>query len=152
MLKGSSRDLVINIKLILNRHLFLVSSANLLPSPSTRRILFPLHVSDFVPCHIERRRGVSPLRSSADRLESRAPLRSLRVPMDTTVDLLHPALHEACRLRGSQARTCLQGLFVHRGHHRLTQSRLPGHASGACGRGDGDGPNGNTPNGGSLAH
>ena len=41
---------------------------------------------------------------------------------------------------------------IHNQSPHAPQSRLPGHASGARHRGDGDGPNGNSPNGGSLVH
>jgi hypothetical protein len=47
-----------------------------------------LNLSDFVARQISRRCGVSPHRYRADRLQRRAPLRCLLVPIDTTFDLL----------------------------------------------------------------
>ena len=52
-----------------------------------------LNLSDFVARQIERRRGVSPRRYRADRLQRRAPFRCLLVPIDTSFDLLQTAIN-----------------------------------------------------------
>src|SRR2546421_3369824 len=67
-----------------------------------------LNVSDFVACEIEQRRGVSPLRDRADRLQSRAPLRCLLVPMDPTstfyklLSIERQPLHRSVCIRGGR--------------------------------------------------
>jgi hypothetical protein len=50
-----------------------------------------LNLSDFVGRKIWRRRGVSPLRGKAHRLQRREPLRDLAVPMATICSLLQTA-------------------------------------------------------------
>ena len=52
-----------------------------------------LNLSHFVARKIWRRRGVSPLRCRAHRLQIQEPLRGLLVPMDTTFDLLQTAIN-----------------------------------------------------------
>src|SRR5262245_11999786 len=56
----------------------------------------PFHY--FVARQIERRRSVSPLRDRADRLQRRAPLRCLLVPIDITCDRLQTARNGAKRI------------------------------------------------------
>jgi hypothetical protein len=52
-----------------------------------------LNLSPFVARKIWRRRGVSPLRCRAYRLQRREPLRGLLVPMDTIFDLRQTAIN-----------------------------------------------------------
>jgi len=52
-----------------------------------------LNLSRFVARQIWRRRGISPLRGRAHRLQRRELLRGLFVPMDTTCDLLQTAIN-----------------------------------------------------------
>src|SRR6266446_6043921 len=47
---------------------------------------------------IWRKRGVSPRRGRAHRLQRREPLQCLLVPLDTTFDLLHTAINGAARV------------------------------------------------------
>lgn len=53
----------------------------------------PLNLSHFVARKIWWKRGVSPRRCRAHRLQRREPLRCLLVPMDTTFDLLQTAIN-----------------------------------------------------------
>ena len=62
------------------------------PTGNPPRVLcMSLNFSDVVARQIERRRSVSPHRCPTERLQRRAPLRSLLVPIHPTCNLLHTA-------------------------------------------------------------
>ena len=56
-------------------------------------VAISLNLSDFVARHISQRRGVSPHRYRAHRLQRRESLRGLLVPLDTIFDLLQTAIN-----------------------------------------------------------
>lgn len=74
---------------------------------SSLRIIETLNVAHFVARQMWLRRGVSPRRGKAHRLQRRAALRGLLVPIDTTFDLLHTARNCAHRIALAMALTPL---------------------------------------------